>query len=200
MCLKTKIPEKSKSFKSFKSSSSYSRSSSESGIYDIDFDNIEKSLYDLYNSANAPDTLKLIGKGNRCINTNDEEEDEEEQEEVKMDELDQYMLVKINEKEKPPLANLELDKNIMSIKNYLISYYNNYLRYIHYILISLDLDFSNDLEIFKLYINDGSMANIEKFKVELKGYINYYRHNYYKSEDDIEFVAPIYEKYFKRYF
>jgi len=200
---KTKIPEKSKSFKSFKSSSSnnssYSRSSSESGIYDIDFNNIEKSLYDLYNSANAPNTLKLIGKGNRCINTNDEEEDEE-QEEVKMDELDQYMLVKINEKEKPPLANLELDKNIMSIKNYLISYYNNYLRYIHYILISLDLDFSNDLEILKLYINDGSMANIEKFKVELKGYINYYRHNYYKSEDDIEFVAPIYEKYFKRYF
>ena len=39
----------------------------------IDLNNLEKSLYDFYNSKDAPETLELIGKGNRCVpNMNDE--------------------------------------------------------------------------------------------------------------------------------
>jgi len=188
---KDKIEEKIKSEKKSSSTNSNYESYSSSDNFEIDFNNIEKSLYDLYNSKKAPKTLKLIGKGNRCTN-------ETEEEEVQLDELDQAMIVKINEDEKPPLAKLEIDKNIISMKNYLTYNYYNYLRYIYFILISLDLTIKTDIEIFKLYINDGSLTSIENFKAELDEYIEDFRNSYWHSE--IPFVAPIYEKYFTRYF
>jgi hypothetical protein len=60
------------------------------------------------------------------------------------------------------------------------------------------LTIKTDIEIFKLYINDGSLTSIENFKAELDEYIEDFRNSYWHSE--IPFVAPIYEKYFTRYF
>ena len=192
---KDRIPEKNKTKLSAKSITTSSSSNNE---YEIDFKNIEKSLYDLYNSNKAPETLKLIGKGNRCVVSNEDEEDEEN-EEVQMDELDKYMIVNITEDEKPPLAKLEVGKNIMSIKNYLANNYNNYLRYIYFIIISLDLTVRTDIDIIKLYINDDSDDYFLNFKKELNTYIQQYK-TYYNLAANIPFVAPIYEKYFSRYF
>ncbi len=189
---KDKVEEyKIKSLTKNSSENSIKSKSSSIEQEEIDFANIEKSLYDLYNSPNAPETLQLIGKGNRCVEGYIEEEEE-------VDELDKHMMVKIDEKEKPPLAKLEISKSVMSMNNFLKYNYNNYLRYIYFILISIDLDSQNNWNLFKIYMDDGTDDNVQNFIQEIFLYMDEYKKNYNSGE--IKFVAPIYEKYFKGFF
>ncbi len=103
----------------------------------IDINNLEKSLYDFYNSKDAPETLELIGKGNRC---NPDDNDDTSNED-----------------------NISLGKSIeiMPKDDYLTKHYKDYIEYVQYIIIELSplhekdeillyLDDPNDFDMFKL--------------------------------------------------
>jgi len=117
-----------------------SRTSSRKSISGkIDFNNMENSLYDLYNSKDAPETLKLIGTGNRCV-----EGYTEEAEEIHDDIRDEFIIENPNkEEEKPIIAKLEATRTLTSMRKYMVFNYTNYLRHIYFLIVNTYPDISN---------------------------------------------------------
>jgi hypothetical protein len=195
--VKSKFPEEySKSSESHKSSSSRKSISGK-----IDFNNMESSLFDLYNSKNAPKTLKLIGTGNRCIEGYTEEFDD-----INDDILDDNMIDSPNE-EKPLIAELEVKRGITSMRKYIQYYNNNYLRHIYFLLVNA-YPIESHIMLLSSYINYDKDVSVElqiaKFKTELSEYINKFKTNYFMSRSNFDkndkYVAVIYEKWFSYYF
>ena len=106
---------------------------------EIDINNLEKSLYDFYNGKNAPETLELIGKGNRCNPDYDTS----------------------NEDNISGSINIE----IMPKDDYLGKYYDNYIEYIQYIIIELDP--VDDKETILLYLDDPNKYNTFKLDYDI---------------------------------
>jgi hypothetical protein len=108
--VKSKFPIKNSKSKSYSEKVS---SSDKSISGNIDFNNMESSLYDLYNSKYAPNTLKLIGSGNRCI------EGYSEEAETIHDDIIDDMIIQEDQEEKPIIAKLEVARTITSMRKYI---------------------------------------------------------------------------------
>jgi len=170
----------------------------------IDFNNMENSLYDLYNSADAPETLKLIGKGNRCVDGY-----VEELEDIHDDKIDD-MIIDDNKEEKPVIAQLEVSRSISSMRKYMMLKYNNYLRHIYFLIINTYPDLSNksNVKLLSLYINNTEKTSLElllvKFKNALDEYIKKFKTNYYMSRNNFDrfdkYAGAFYENFFIEYF
>ena len=187
------------------SSSSKKSSSSRKSISGrIDFKNMESSLYDLYNSKDAPETLKLIGTGNRCV-----EGYTEEAEEILDDTIDELLIQDLDE-DKPIIANLEPIRNITSMRKYIVYNYTNYLRHIYFLIINTYPDISNKshVKLLSLYINldPASSLTVEliKFKNALDAYIEKFKTNYFMSRNNFDridkYAGALYDKFFTSYF
>jgi hypothetical protein len=141
----------------------------------IDINNLEKSLYDFYNSKDAPETLELIGKGNRCNPD-------------------------ANESESSNDDNISLNKSIeiMPKDDYLTKYFNNYIEYVQYIIIELSPLLEKD-EIL-LYLDDPN--DFDMFKLDYDIYISELRKKKLgkKYDHDYKHIYKLYYKYFSKYF
>lgn len=142
---------------------------------EIDINNLEKSLYDFYNGKNAPETLELIGKGNRCNPDYDTSNED----------------------------NISGSKSIeiMPKDDYLGKYYDNYIEYIQYIIIELDpvndketillyLDYPNQYDMFKLDYDIYKSELIKKIVLGKK----------YKEDKRYLHIYNLFYKYFSNYF
>ena len=184
-----------------------SRTSSRKSISGkIDFNNMENSLYDLYNSKDAPETLKLIGTGNRCV-----EGYTEEAEEIHDDIRDEFIIENPNkEEEKPIIAKLEATRTLTSMRKYMVFNYTNYLRHIYFLIVNTYPDISNksNVKLLSLYINpdqtDSLTVVLIKFKNALDEYIQKFKTNYFMSRNNFDridkYAGALYDKYFTAYF
>jgi len=173
----------------------------------INFKNMESSLYDLYNSKDAPETLKLIGTGNRCV-----EGYTEEAEEIHDDIRDELIIENPNkDEEKPVIAQLEPIRNITSMRKYMVFNYTNYLRHIYFLIINTYPDISNQshVKLLSLYINPDPNDNsiiliLIKFKTALDAYIQKFKTNYFMSRNNFDLIdkyaGAFYDKWFTSYF
>jgi hypothetical protein len=189
------------------SSNIKSQSSSRKSISDkIDFNNMETSLYNLYNSKDAPETLKLIGTGNRCV-----EGYTEEDEEIHDDILDDIVIQNSNTQQQGPIiAQLDATRNITSMRKYISFNYTNYLRHIYFLILNTYPNISNpsNVKLLSLYINFDSNASItdmlNKFKNALDEYIKKFKTNYFMSRTNFDridkYAGALYDKYFTAYF
>ena len=146
----------------------------------IDINNLEQSLYDFYNGKNAPETLELIGKGNRCVP--DGEGDESEN---------------FYSDEKNSNINLE----IMPKDDYESLHYNDYNQYIQYIIIELDPD--EHEETILLYLDDHN--SFDMYKLDYNIYKSEFRKKIvlgkkYKEDARYSHVYNLFYKYFSNYF
>ena len=144
----------------------------------IDINNLEKSLYDFYNGKEAPETLELIGKGNRCNPDDDTSNDD----------------------------NISLSKSIeiMPKDDYLIKHELNYFEYVQYIIIELTP--GEDKEQILLYLDDPK--EYDMYKLDYDIYKAEFRKKKvlgkekYKREKDSRYssIYNLFYKYFSKYF
>ena len=150
---------------------------STSPIDEIDINNLEQSLYDFYNGKNAPNTLQLIGKGNRCV-LNEEESDS------------------LNDNISGS-AKIE----IMPKDDYLTLHYKHYIEYIQYNIIEYNPIDNKDLIL--LYLDDPNSFDMYKldydiYKSELRKQIVLGKK--YKEDKRYSHIYNLFYKYFSKYF
>jgi hypothetical protein len=142
---------------------------------EIDINNLEKSLNDYYKGKNAPETLKLIGTGNRCSpdGVNDDSSNE--------DNISGSNMIEIMPKD-----------------DYLSKYKKNYIEYIQYIIIELDPAFNKDTIL--LYLDDPN--KYDTYKLDYDIYKAEYRKILGKKKADKRFshIYILFYKYFSTYF
>ena len=145
---------------------------------EIDINNLEKSLYDYYKGKNAPETLELIGTGNRCSpdGVNDETSNED---------------------------NISGSNSIeiISKDDYLSKYMKNYIEYIQYIIIELEPAFNKDTIL--LYLDDPAdydmyQLDYDIYKAELRKRIILGKK--YKEDKRYTHIYNLFYKYFSKYF
>lgn len=143
----------------------------------IDINNLEQSLYDFYNGKEAPETLELIGKGNRC---NPDDNDDTSNDD-----------------------NISLSKSIeiMPKDDYLTLHKNNYIEYVQYIIIELSPSYEKDLIL--LYLDDPN--EYDMFKLDYDIYNSELRKKIvlgkkYKEDKRYSHIYNLYYKYFSNYF
>ena len=149
-----------------------------SPISEIDINHLEKSLYDFYNSKNAPETLELIGKGNRCV-------------------------INGENSEISNLDNLKGSVNIevMPTDDYITKYKEKFIEYVQYEIIELDP--SIEEKKIKLYLDDPSKYDVYKldyniYKSELRKQIILGKK--YKEDKRYSHIYNLFYKYFTKYF
>jgi hypothetical protein len=153
-------------------------SSVSSPISEIDISNLEKSLYDFYNGKNAPETLELIGKGNRCV-INDENDETSNDDNISGS------------------VNIE----VMPKEDYITKYKKKFIEYVQYDIIELSPEYDEDK--IKLYLDDPSLYDVYKldyniFKSELRKQIVLGKK--YKEDKRYSRIYNLFYKYFSKYF
>uniref|UniRef100_A0A6C0EPU8 Helicase ATP-binding domain-containing protein n=1 Tax=viral metagenome TaxID=1070528 RepID=A0A6C0EPU8_9ZZZZ len=143
----------------------------------IDINNLEKSLYDFYNSKEAPETLELIGKGNRCNPDADDDSSNDD--------------------------NISLSKSIEVIQkdDYLSKHKTNYIEYVQYIIIELTPSYEK--ERILLYLDDPNEYDL--FKLDYDIYYSELRKKIvlgkkYEEDERYSHIYKLYYKYFSNYF
>lgn len=150
-----------------------------SSIAEIDINNLEKSLYNFYNSKNAPETLELIGKGNRCVPNSDGSDNSNDDN----------------------ISGSNTNIEIMPKDDYLTKYYKNYVQYVQYLIIEYNP--SLDKEIILLYLDDPNDFDMYKldydiYKSELRKQIVLGKK--YKEDKRYSHIYNLFYKYFSKYF
>jgi hypothetical protein len=145
---------------------------------EIDINNLEQSLYDFYNGKNAPETLELIGKGNRCVPNGDGSDNSID------DNISGSVKIEIMQKD-----------------DYLTKNYKNYITYIQYLIIEFDPKFEKDTLL--LYLDDPNDFDMYKldydiYKSELRKKIVLGKK--YKEDKRYSHIYNLFYKYFSKYF
>lgn len=203
--VKSKFTKEFSDSKASDKSSQSQQSSRKSISGKIDFNNMETSLYNLYNSKDAPETLRLIGTGNRCV-----EGYTEEAEEIHDDITDDAIIETTNKEDSPIIAQLEATRTVTSMRKYVVFNYTNYLRHIYFLIINTYPDISNqsNVKLLSLYINPDPNASMTviliKFKNALDEYIKKFKTNYSMSRSNFDrvdkYAGALYDKFFTSYF
>jgi hypothetical protein len=146
---------------------------------EIDINNLEQSLYDFYNGKNAPETLELIGKGNRCVPNGENDETS-------------YT---------DNISNNSISLEVMPKDDYESLHKNDYYDYIHYIIIELDP--VDDIETILLYLDDPN--SFDMYKLDYDIYKSEFRKQIvlgkkYKEDKRYSHIYNLFHKYFSKYF
>ena len=194
-CISNKhVPEKlnvKKTSSSISRSRSRSRSRSSNNTM-IDINNLEKSLYDYYNNKNAPKTLALIGKGNRCVE-NPEEESESESYKSALSFIDN--IDNIDE-------NIQIEE--LSLAN-LVKYTDDYIHYMKYIIIGLNPNYEEyEHKILNLFFNKNKQL-FNEYLIDFKLYEDEIRKRAllgakYKPDKKYQHMWLLYYEYFPNFF
>jgi hypothetical protein len=177
---KEKLMNVHKDHEKYKPPPSKSTSSSDN---QIDLKNLEKSLYNFYNSKDAPETLKLIGKGNRCIpNMTDDSNSSND------DNIDDAS---------NDIANIE----VITKEDYFIKYRKNYIEFVQFMIIETDPNI--DESKIKLYLDDPNKFDVYKldyniYKSELIKQI--IEGKKYKVDARYAHIYNLFYKYFSSFF
>jgi hypothetical protein len=193
--------------------------SDKSNIYNlIDIDNIEKSLEEFYSGINAPKTVELIGKGNRCvdnyINSVSSQSKSKSKSKDKKEIFVDTDIIDENLESKMDYLNdvikLEHLYEKITLEEFEFKYLNYFKEYIQYLLINLDPNDKDNEDIFMLYIEDITSKNFKKFIDDYNNYIKVlkeifnvgYKLNIPNGENKYyyKYVSLLYNKYFPRYF
>ena len=180
---KEKLMEVHKDDEKYKHHSSKSKSKSSSNNQ-IDLNNLEKSLYNFYNSKEAPETLQLIGKGNRCVpNMNDDDDDLSNDDNIN--------------------GSLSGNIEVMPIDDYYTKYRKNFIEFVQYKIIETDPNVKEEQNKIKLYLDDPNEFDMYKldyniYKSELiKQIIEGSR---YKEDKRYSRVYNLFYRYFASFF
>jgi hypothetical protein len=155
----------------------------------IDINNLEKSLYDFYNNKDAPKTLELIGKGNRCVeNTDDESESQYRDFELAL------------------IDNIEKDIPIeeLSIAN-LSTYREDYINYSKYLIIGLNPNYEDDADIILTEYFNNNQRSFDDYIREFNLYTDELRKrtiygNTYEANMKYMYMWTLYYDFFPKIF
>ena len=208
------ISKKSSNKSLSKNSSKSSSKSSSSNKFNLDFSNIEKSLNEFYSSQYKPETVDLIGKGNRCVENYEYSKSSSKKssnknskviEDNNVDIIDENIEAKIDYVN--DLVKLEhMDENL-PLDEFINKYHDEYyVEYIRYLLIDFDPNDEEDSEFIEMYMGKEDYINFEKFKEEYNKYVKIIKnidsappsskeHKHYYN-----YVSILYNKYFPKYF
>ena len=158
-------------------------------IYSLNFSNIEESLFNYYQSLNAPKTQKLIGTGDRCNNDKNIQE--------KIDE-------KINEEKQleKVIKNEEQSTAKELLKKY-EKYFNLHLQYrIIFLASNLHYFNTNGKKELEKILRDNYDSFYLEYNILKADFRNFYYNLYYstKKENKDIFVYKIFYKYFPNIF
>ena len=208
------ISKKSSNKSLSKNSSKSSSKSSSSNKFNLDFSNIEKSLNEFYSSQYKPETVDLIGKGNRCVENYEYSKSSSKKssnknskviEDNNVDIIDENIEAKIDYVN--DLVKLEhMDENL-PLDEFINKYHDEYyVEYIRYLLIDFDPNDEEDSEFIEMYMGKEDYINFEKFKEEYNKYVKIIKNIYSAPPSSKEhkhyynYVSILYNKYFPKYF